>query len=71
MFGIPGALIGGRTKTKKSTVTTHKYFMIVTYRKEDAVAYLAFVIPTIAYAANFINNFSLIAKNNETKTIEL
>lgn len=72
MFGIPGALVGGRAKKKKTTTVTYSHFMIVTYKKDDTVAYVAFALPvSVAPAVHFINNFNLLAANKENTVIDL
>lgn len=72
MFGIPGALVGGRAKKKKTTTVTYSHFMIVTYKKDDTVAYVAFALPgSVAPAVHFINNFNLLTANKENAVIDL
>lgn len=72
MFGIPGALIGGRTKKKKSISVTYSHFMIVTYKKDNTVDHIAFALPGSAMlATHFSNNYKLLSKNKSSTVVNL
>ena len=43
LFGTLGAMVGGRAKEKTSTVT--EFYLVVTYNKDNELAYLSFHVP--------------------------
>jgi uncharacterized membrane protein YfcA len=72
LFGVPGAIIGGRAKEKETKTTTYKNYMVVTYKKDDTVAYLIFALTgTPMQAMPFIKNFNLLTLGRQKETIEL
>lgn len=40
MFGALGAMVGGRAKSKK--ITTRTNYLVITYKKDDSIQYIAF-----------------------------
>jgi len=41
LFGVPGAIVGGRAKQKE--VRTIRHYLVISYKKNDAVEYLNFI----------------------------
>lgn len=68
MFGALGAMIGGRTKEKKSkTVTT---YLIFTYRNDDKLDYISFAVTNeISSASKFVSDFK--SSNKEMNIVNL
>lgn len=71
LFGLPGAIIGGRAKEKNISTTVYKNYMVVTYKKDDAVEYLIFDIINTYDAMPFITNFGILTQGRKKETIEL
>lgn len=55
LFGPIGAMIGGRAKEKKTTSLTH--YLIITYLKDNNVAYICFEVYEIVKIQKWINDF--------------
>lgn len=55
LFGPLGAMIGGRAKEKKTTVT--EYYFIITYIKDGEVNYISLKIPEPNHANKIIRRF--------------
>ena len=55
LFGAPGAIIGGRVKQKD--IRTVKYFFVVTYKKDDALEYINFIIYEYSRANKLIEKY--------------
>lgn len=69
VFGALGAIVGGRTKEKKTTETT--YYLIFTYRSNNEISYISF---EIQYGAiKKIDKWKNEVQGNfeQTETIEL
>ena len=71
MFGAVGALVGGRTKTTTTSIKTYRFFLVVTYIKDDSVDYLIFENKKPKQIDDFTYAFSLIQENNPMTTVEL
>lgn len=68
LFGLPGAIIGGRAREKNITTTTYKNFMVVTYKKGDSIEYLLFALSSPMDAMPFITNFGILAQGRKKQT---
>lgn len=70
LFGVAGAIIGGQPKEKQTVV--YKNYMVITYKKDAAVAYLVFALSgTPMEAMPFITNFGLLTLDRTKETVEL
>jgi len=69
LFGVPGALIGGKVKEKE--ITTYNNFMCISYKKDDGIACILFAIKAPSDALPFITQFGLLRAGRETPTVEL
>ena len=69
LFGVPGALIGGRAKTKQTA--TYKTFLVITYNNESGPTYLLFGLTSFGSAAPFIKYYNAHAQNREKETVAL
>lgn len=69
MFGALGAMIGGRTK--EQTSSTSKSFLILTYLKNDEIAYISFRADYAVSAYKFADFLMSRLSQNNTKTVEL
>lgn len=70
VFGALGAMIGGRAKEKESKV--EKFFLIITYLKEDGdIAYISFQADDVFDANKFANCLMNQLSHSNTKTVEL
>ena len=71
MFGVPGALIGGRTKTTQTTKTTYRLFLVVTYKKDDGIDYLVFEGNSDLEIKKFAEGFYILCGKQNVETINL
>lgn len=71
MFGVVGALVGGRTKTTTTQHVTYQFFLVVTYRKEEDIDYMIFKSNGQKPVLDFTHAYSLVRNAQENKTIEL
>jgi hypothetical protein len=60
MFGVLGALIGGRTKTK--TDKTIRSYLIITYQSDNETKYMAFSVTGTPKSHEFVKLFKERAK---------
>lgn len=58
MFGVLGAMVGGRAKQKSSKII--EYYLIITYDKAGEIAFLSFLIPEVnsIRTENIVKKFS-------------
>lgn len=69
LFGPLGAIVGGRTKEKKTTTVTH--YLIITYNTDNEVKYISFECDKLSRYYEFKIRFSLTNNNKENNTITL
>ena len=67
MFGTLGAIIGGRTKTKKTYDID--YYFIITYIKENQPEYISFICNGKVYDVKRIENS--FKKSSQTANIKI
>lgn len=71
LFGPLGAIVGGRAKEKKTTVSSH--YLIITYKKDQQIDYISFEIQfaQVARINKILSNMNYSAQIGNTEEIEL
>lgn len=69
LFGPLGAIVGGRAKKKQSK--TYDYYFIITYKKDNDVAYVSFKVATAFTGSQIVREFQTYQQQNGKQRIEL